>query len=43
MGMGKKLRHGGKNSSLEIGHGRKNSDMVGKFPHGWKKEGYKKA
>ncbi len=25
-----KFRHGGKNSSLEMGHGRKNSDIVGK-------------
>jgi hypothetical protein len=27
-----KFRHGGKNSSLEMGHGRKNSHIVGKIP-----------
>jgi hypothetical protein len=38
MGIGKnsdmvgKLLHGGKNSSLEMGHGRKNSHIVGKIP-----------
>jgi hypothetical protein len=38
MGIGKiptwweKFRHGEKNSSLEMGHGRKNSHIVGKIP-----------
>jgi hypothetical protein len=26
------FRHGGKNSSLKMGHGRKNSHIVGKIP-----------
>jgi hypothetical protein len=28
-----KFRHGGKNSSLEMGHGRKNYHIVGKIPN----------
>jgi hypothetical protein len=32
-----KFRHSGKNSSLEMGHGRKNSHIIGKIRHGQNK------